>query len=133
MENIEVRKTGENEYFLGINKISFIEGDTIHVEVIGDQTDEMAEKYDEVIGDLTRSYSGKINYLIDLNKSGKNASGAREKWKEMSMRERTGRVATFGLNPVARIISSFVVGSGKKGKWEFFKTKDEALKWIHEK
>jgi len=46
--------------------------------------------------------------------------------------ERTGKVALFGLNPVARVIASFVMGVTRKKDMRFFKTREEALAWLRE-
>ena len=44
--------------------------------------------------------------------------------------EKIGKVALFGLHPVARVIASFVMGVTKKEDMRFFRTKEEALAWI---
>jgi len=46
--------------------------------------------------------------------------------------EKTGKVAVFGLHPVARVIASFVMGVSKNKDMRFFKAKEEALAWLKE-
>jgi hypothetical protein len=53
-------------------------------------------------------------------------------WKEIIENERTDRIAIFGLHPVARVIASFIMGVTKKKEMRFFKTKEEALRWLKE-
>ena len=44
--------------------------------------------------------------------------------------EKLVKIAIFGLNPVARVIASFIMGVAKKKDQRFFKTKEEALAWL---
>lgn len=128
--DIEIKKICETEFNMGENKISLIEGNIIHVIAQGEQTTEIALNYKKICEMLSANLEGKINYLINLNKCGKNSSEAREIWKELSELETTNKVATYGLNPVSRVIASFVIGNLEKGDMRFFKTKEEALSWI---
>ncbi|MDD2426022.1 MAG: STAS/SEC14 domain-containing protein [Bacteroidales bacterium] len=127
---VQVKKISDTEYIVGENKLSIIEGNIIYVISQGEQTEEIALAYVSIIKDILSSLEGKLSYLIDVNKCGKNAPEAREIWKMMSASDRTHKVATFGLNHVARVIASFVIGSYKKGNLLFFKTKEEAMKWL---
>lgn len=86
--------------------------------------------YKGICEDIISGLEGKVSYLIDINKCGKNAPEAREVWKMMSASEKTHKVATFGLNPVARVIASFVIGTYKNRNLLFFKTKEEAIQWL---
>lgn len=76
--------------------------------------------------------NGKINYLVDLNKSGRNSPEARAAWKRACEDENVIKVAVFGLNPVARVLASFVMGVTKKKDIRFFIIKENALNWIIE-
>lgn len=128
--NVEIQKISETEFNIGENKLSLIEGNIIHVITQGEQTIEIALIYKEICETLSANLEGKINYLIDLNKCGKNSPEARGIWKVESELGKTNKVATYGLNPVSRVIASFVIGNLKKGDMRFFKTKEEALSWI---
>ena len=96
----------------------------------GEQTTKIALNHKKICEMLSSGLEGKINYLIDLNKCGKNSTEARKIWKEFSESENTNKVATFGLNPVSRVIASFVIGKLQKGAVQFFKTRKEAISWI---
>ena len=72
---------------------------------------------------------GKVNTLIDLNKAGKTSTAARKKQKEISEHEKVGKVALFGLGPVAKVIASFFMGISMKKDMQFFKTREEASEW----
>jgi len=76
---------------------------------------------------------GKVDLLIDANKVGQPSSRARKIIQEGVLKyEKTGKVALFGANPVARVIASFVMGVTRKKDMRFFKTKEEALAWLKE-
>jgi hypothetical protein len=44
-----------------------------------------------------------------------------------------GKMAYFGMHPVARVIASFMMGVTRKQNMRFFKTREEALAWLKEK
>ena len=73
-----------------------------------------------------------MNVFIDLNKAGKGSPEARKIWKKLTENEKTGRVAFFGLHPVARVLASFTMGVSKNKDMRFFKTREEALEWLKE-
>jgi hypothetical protein len=128
--NVEIIKISETEFIIGLNKLSLIEENIIHVIAQGEQTTEIALEDKKICEMLSANLEQKVNYLIDLNKCGKNSPGARQIWKELSELETTNKVATYGLNPVSRVIASFVLGNLTKGNMRFFKTKEEAMNWI---
>ncbi len=108
-----------------------IRGDSvIHVIATGVQTIEMALELKEICVQQSSAMESKCNYLIDLNKCGKNEPGTREVWKEISTLEKTGKVATFGMNPVAQVIANFVIGTHKRSNMRFFRSKKDALNWL---
>ncbi|NQU51611.1 MAG: STAS/SEC14 domain-containing protein [Bacteroidetes bacterium] len=75
---------------------------------------------------------GKINYLVDNNKCGKNSPEANSMYRQLCYNEKINKVAVYGLHPVARIIASFVIGLDPKGKQRFFKTEEQARLWLDE-
>jgi len=129
-DDIEIVQIGEFEFKMGKNKLSLIEGNIIYIVAQGEQTKEVALNHKKICEMLSSDLEGKINYLINLNECGKNSTEARKIWKELSESDFTNKVATFGLNPVSRVIASFVIGKLQKGELHFFKTKGEALSWI---
>jgi len=81
---------------------------------------------------LASMIDGKVNFLIDVNKAGKNSPEARSIWTKTTENENTNKVAIYGLSPVARVLASFVIGVTKKKDIRFFITKEDALNWINE-
>lgn len=123
-------ETREDENLNGQNMTSLINENIIYVIAVGEQTTEIALTQKQINLKLASYVKGQINYLIDLNKCGKNSSEARQIWKESAEDERTDKVAIFGLNPVAKVIASFVMGVTRKKNQRFFNTEAEALLWI---
>jgi len=129
---MKIIPVSDKEMWIGENKTFLIEGNVIHVIAKGEQTTESSILQTEVNNKLASLVNGKINYLIDLNKCGKNSPEARSTWKRAAEDENTNKVAVFGLNPVARVLASFVFGISKKKDQRFFATKEDALCWILE-
>jgi len=114
---------GESRFYLGEDNI-------LYETVVGEQDRETAIAAMEAVDKLTSMVEGKVNVLIDLNKTGKPSPEARKMGQEAFEDEKIGKVALFGLHPVARVIASFVMGVTKKEDMRFFRTKEEALAWI---
>jgi len=134
--NIEIRQVSEKKIWVGENKTTFYteqDQDIIHVIAIGEQTTELANLQQEINFKLFGLAKGKINFLIDLNKCGKNSPEARQIWNQLGDDERTDKVAIFGLHPVARVIANFSIGASKRNNQHFFKTQEEAMTWLLEK
>lgn len=133
MQNkIEIKQVSEKELWVGENQSLLIEENIIQVISIGEQTTEIAKLEIDVFNRLASLIDGKVNVLVDLNKTGKSSHEARKIWNQLSEGDKTNKVALFGLHPVARVIASFVMAVSKKTEQQFFKTKEEALKWLLE-
>jgi hypothetical protein len=118
-------RVGENRLYLG-------EDNVLYITVFGEIDEKIAIAIKEADLKFKNMVEEKYDVLADMNKSGKHSSEARKIWKEMTEHEKTGKVAMFGMHPVARIIASFVMGVSKKKDMRFFKTKEEALLWLKE-
>jgi len=130
MGHLEIEQISDYEFHLGENVTTLLDGNIIYVVAKGEQTKEIAQKHQKIVEILGSKVQGKINYLIDVNQSGKNSPEARDIWKMLSSDEKTNKVAVFGLNPVAKVLASFVIGNYKKKNLLFFKTKEEAMHWL---
>jgi hypothetical protein len=127
---MEIIQTGEKEFWIGDNKTVISDPNIIHVTVVGEQTDEIARLQRELFQKIFERTEGQVSYLIDLNRSGKNSPGARDTWKELNSHKKVYKDAVFGMNPVARVIASFVMGLSARKNQGFFKTESEALAWL---
>ena len=129
---MEIVQISEKEFCVGGNKSSIIGNNIIHVVASGEQTRELALLQYEMDSKLASMIDGKVNFLIDVNKAGKNSPEARSIWTKTTENENTNKVAIYGLSPVARVLASFVIGVTKKKDIRFFITKEDALNWINE-
>jgi hypothetical protein len=133
-EKLEIKRVSDYEYWIGRNKTTLLpDQNIIHVIAVGEQTAALATIQKEINYKLFELTECKISFLIDLNQCGKNSPEARQTWKLLSESEKTNKVATYGLHPVARVIASFVIGISQKSNQRFFKTKNEAMAWLEEK
>ena len=124
MEEREIH-IGKSWYYLG-------EGDMIHAIMVGEVDEKTAHRHSEAGLKILSMIEGPVNVLIDINKQGKLSPEARRAFKELAENEKAGKVAIFGLHPVARVLASFFMGTTKKRDIRFFKTKEEALAWLKE-
>ena len=127
---VEIKQVGEREIWVGESRFYLGEDNILYVAVVGEQNERTATEMRKVANKLQNMVEGKVNFLIDLNKAGTPSSGARRIIKEMHEDEKLAKIAIFGLNPVARVIASFIMGVAKKKDQRFFKTKEEALAWL---
>jgi len=128
----EIRQVSEKEIWVGQNKASLIEKNIIYVIAVGEVTTELAIAQVEGLNKLEALADGPVNYLIDLSDAGKSSPEARKIWEKIGGNVTTSKLALFGLNSVARMLASFVMGICGKSNQRFFKTKEEALRWLRE-
>ncbi len=122
----------DREIWVGKNKLYLGEDNITYFVLVGEHDENMASACGEAFLKLINMGEGKVNALGDLNKIEKQSPEARKIWKEVSEPEKVGKLALFGMHPVARVIASFVIGTTKKKDMRFFKTKEEALAWLKE-
>ncbi len=84
------------------------------------------------INELKRIVEGEMDVLIDANKVCKPSRKTRERIRKNFEGEGIGKVAIFGMHPVARVLASFIMGVTKKEDMRFLKTKEDALVWLKE-
>ena len=131
-KEVEVKQVSEREIWTGGNRFYFGEDDIMYVELVGEYDLHGALALRDAYLKLLNNVNGKVNIFVDNSRSGKPSQEARKIFAEMTEHEQCGKIAVFGLNPVTRVIASFVLGGGKKKDTQIFKTKDEALKWLKE-
>jgi hypothetical protein len=123
----------EKEIWVGGNRIYLGEDNTIHLASVGAKDEQTAIAVKDAYIRIANMVEGKVDCLLDANRSGQPSSEARRIFQEGILQyEKTGKVAVFGMHPVARVISSFVMGATKKKDMRFFKTEEEALAWLKE-
>lgn len=132
-ENNEIKQINESEFWIGECKYQIIKNNILFILVVGDIIDKtIIAKHKEITLKLMKKINGPINVLIDVNKAGSQSSFARKTWQELSKQEGTEKVAFFGLNSVAKILASFVMGIVTNKEMRFFNTREEAFTWLNQ-
>jgi len=116
---------GENRFYLGENNI-------LYETIVGEIDEKTALASKEATIKMRSKVEGRLNILIDLTRAGKPTPEARKIGQEELEHETVGKVALFGMHPVARVIASFVMGVSSKKDMRFFKTREKALAWLKE-
>jgi len=125
-------KDEDKEIWIGDSKLYLNNENMLMETIVGDTDERIALEFEVASLKMKRNIDGKTNVLIDLSNASKSTSDERRLEKQELEDERIGKVALFGLHPVARVIASFVMGVTKKDDMRFFKTKEEALAWLKE-
>jgi hypothetical protein len=122
----------DREIWVGKNRMYLGEDNILRITAVGElDMETMSAMYDAVIKFLNM-VGGKLNVIIDINKTGKMSTGARKAGAKMADNEKVGKIAFLGLHPVARVIASFFMGVSQKKDMRFFRTEEEALAWLKE-
>ena len=132
-EEVRAVWKGVREVLVGHERLRLGEDNILYITSEGEIKKEEATAVRDAMLKFFNMAEGRIDLLIDLNKGGKQTPEARDTWKQLSENEKTGKIAIFGMHPVARIIASFVIGVTKKKDMLFFKTREEALAWLKKK
>ena len=127
---VEIKQVSERETWVGESRFYLGENNILHVTVVGDTDEQMAIAYTEASTKLRNMVEGKVHDLIDINRAGRQTSGARKIGQERFEDEKTGKVALIGMHPVARVLGTFVIGMSRKKNFRFFKKREEALAWL---
>lgn len=122
----------DRELSIGKHRFFLREDNILYDTIVGDISKNEAEIALDFTQKCEAKVPGKLNILIDINKCGKPSAEARKFGKEVFAREKIGKVALYGLNPVARVIASFMITLSTRGNIRFFKTQEYALAWLKE-
>jgi hypothetical protein len=131
-KEVETKQVSEREFWVGKSRFYLGEDDILYETIVGKQDEKTTIAALEAHNRFKNMVEGKMKMLIDINKAGQPSSGARKIGRETFEDEKVGKVALFGLHPVARVIASFVMGVTRKKDMRFFKTKEQALAWLKE-
>ena len=131
-KTVEIKQVSEREIWVREHRFYLGEDNIIYCTTVGVIDAEMAIGFDEATMRLMNMAEGKVNFFIDLSRAGQATSESRKIGKQRFEHEKIGKIAMFGMHPVARVLASFVMGFTKKEDMRFFKSKDEALAWLKE-
>ena len=122
----------KRDFWIGDNH-TYLDADNILNAIIaGEWNENTAIAVREAALKFINMVDGKVDFLVDLDKAGKQSPETRKGARKLIEHEKIGKVAIFGLHPVARVLASFIMGVTKKEDMRFFKTKEEALAWLKE-
>ena len=116
---------GKSRYYLG-------EDNKIYVTIVGEVDDSAASEYQNTGIKFINMVAGTADVLVDITSARKLSPQARKAFRELAENEKTGKVAIFGLHPVARVIASFFMGATTKKDIRFFNSRDAAVAWLKE-
>ena len=114
---------GEDRFYLGDDNIIYVKDKMVNDENI-------AHLEMEALYELANLIEGKANIFVDINEAGKPSSGARRIFQNEIEKDKYGKVAIFGMHPIARVMASFVISATNKEDFRFFKTKEDTLIWL---
>lgn len=120
----------KREIVAGQNRIYLDDDNILHYINVGEIDDECARLSCEAMAELDSMVDGPVNYLIDLNRGGKTTPGARKQLKDYTESTVKGKLALWGLHPVARMLAAFFVNITSKKEMKVFKTEEEAIRWL---
>ena len=131
-KSIEIKQVSEREIWVEESRLYLGEDNILYETLVGKQDLETVIAIMEIHDKFRSLVEGNLNVLIDINKTGQPTSQARKTGLERLGKEGYGKVAMFGMHPVARVLASFIMGVTKKEDLRFFKTNEEALAWLKE-
>lgn len=131
-KEVKVKQVSEREIWVGENRFYLGEDNIIYAEEVMRPDDKIALAEKDAILKLANLLEGKVDFTVDLNESGAPSAQARNIYQSLVEHEKIGKVAMFGLHPVASVMSAFLIGVTQKKDIRFFKTKEEALTWLKE-
>jgi hypothetical protein len=129
---VEIKQVSEREIWVGENRFYLDEDGIMYVEISGEHDKQIALEMKDAYLKLLSMSEGKVNIFADNSKSKRPSVEARKIFRVLTEHEKSGKIAVFGQNPVARVISTFIVGLSKNKDVHIFKSKDEALLWLKE-
>jgi len=122
----------DREIWVGGNRIYLGEDNILDIINVGEIDEKTAIAIKEAIQKLMNMVEGTVHTLTDLTRAGKTTPEARKVFNTLIEHGIQGKTAYLGMNPVARVLAYFVMGSSRKEDMRFFKTREEALAWLKE-
>ncbi len=122
----------DREIWIGKNRIYLDEDNILYYTGFGEHDEKTAIEIMKASLRLANMVEGKVDVILDHNNAGKSCPATRNIYKGMTEHEKFGKIAHWGVHPVARVLASFVMGTSRKKEMRFFKTREQALAWLKE-
>lgn len=92
--------------------------------------EEYAKKEVEELLRVANSKPGKVLVLTDMTEGTSASSAARKVFSELLKNEKIAKHAFFGFTTLTRVLVSFIVKFSGAKNVGYFKTEEEALRWL---
>ena len=124
----------ENNKEIWVGKSCFHLGEDgiLYVSVAGEHDKKNAHAMREAFYTFLSMTEGKLNVFTDNTGDKKPSVGARAIFREIANHEKCGKIAMYGMNPVARMMTHFVLGSSRSKHIRISDSREEALVWLKE-
>ena len=132
-KKIEIKLTGENEIHVKDIVIKILENNIIIYNAVGSPNEEIANAIYEMDTKILKETKGKVYRLIDLSNAGKPSKEAREIFQKLLTENHVEKTAFVVGNPVAKIITSFIIAFLKISDIKLFPTQESAIEWFKSK
>lgn len=120
----------EKEIWIGESRLYLGDDNIMYETIVGDFDEQCAKAALEASLKLIENAEGQVKLLIDVNRAGKPSKEARDIFMKFLEQKKLGKIAIFGMHPVARVLASFGMGLSRKEDMRFFRTRDEAFSWL---
>ncbi len=120
------------EFMVGENSFHLDEENILHITIKGEHDDDTARNIQGAMTELLDHAGRPVDIIADNNKGDKNSPTARKIYKKLAAHEKIGRIAVFGMHPVARVTAQFVIRAMPHDRVRFFRTEEKAMKWLRE-
>ncbi|MDD5530970.1 MAG: STAS/SEC14 domain-containing protein [bacterium] len=113
------------------NHTFYLDRDNIlYITIVGEIDDKKTNIILDAFTKLQGMVKGKVNIFVNINNAGKLSIKTRTLPTKLHMNKKIGKIAIFGLTPVAKVIAAFFMGNSKTKGMKFFNTKEKAIEWL---
>jgi hypothetical protein len=120
----------KRERLVGNHTFCLGEDNILYITIVGNTDEEKIDILFEKITKLLSMGKEKVNLLVNIDKAEKPSIKARKLISTFISNKKVGKVAHFGLTPVAKVIASFFMENNKKKSIKIFNTKEKAISWL---
>jgi len=128
----ELQALRPREIQVGLNRIYLDDADILNYINVGEIDEACGYLSCMAMAKLDALVDGPVHYLVDLNRGGKLSPEARRLLREYSENRVQGKLALWGLHPVARMLAAFFFSATRKRDMRFFRSREAALAWLRE-
>lgn len=117
----------KSTYRIYIDKYGYV-----RVELLGNQTEKDLVEFKKDIVEICQAIKGKKLGMLDVGKTDRVDLKARVIYMEIGRMEMWDKIAIFDGSIMGRVLAKFIIAAINLDRVKFFKTEDEAVKWLRE-